>query len=69
MRVDLISDHPGLLPASARNGLPSQAANDAMAPAMEVSVGNATIRLFRNADAELVDAVLRHALRGAAYAG
>ena len=69
VRVDLIPDHSDLLPASTRNCSSNQAANDASAPALEVSVGNATIRLFRNADVELVETVLRHALRGAAYAG
>ena len=71
VKVSLIPDHQAntMIPARmdpVRNTSPEQ---EPHTPTMEVSTGNATIRLFQNADRDMVETVLRYMLGGAAYAG
>ena len=71
MKVSLIPDHQAstMIPARIDSVCNASLEREAPAPTMEVSTGNATIRLFQNADRELVETVLRYMLGGAAYAG
>lgn len=68
VKVDLLPDRAEGMHELTQSHASSPAA-ESNAPTVEISIGNATVRLFRNADAELVETVLRHVLRGAAYAG
>lgn len=71
VKVSLIPDHQTntMIPARKNPVCNASLEREPQTPIMEVSNGNATIRLFQNADTELVETVLRYMLGGAAYAG
>ena len=71
VKVALIPDHQvsTMIPARIDPAGNAHLELEPPTPTMEVSTGNATIRLFQNADRELVETVLRYMLGGAAYAG
>ena len=69
VKIDMIPDLPDRTALSTQVNSANYAAPYPSAPTMELSVGNTTIRLFRNADREMVETVLRYTLGGAAYAG
>ena len=71
VKVSLVPDHQSSTMIPARMDPVCNASLEKEPPTltMEVSNGNATIRLFQNADRELVEIVLRYMLGGAAYAG
>ena len=66
VKVDLIPDHGFPIPND--GPVHDPAAMPRKDPAVEILLGNSTIRFFRGADRELVEATLR-CLGGNAYAG
>lgn len=71
VKVSLIPDHQTstMIPVKIDSVCNSSLEPKSPPPTMEVSTGNTTIRLFQNADRELVETVLRYMLGGATYVG
>lgn len=69
VKIDLIPDCPASTALSSRVNCTNHATLEPPAPAMEISVGKTTVRLFVNADTEMVETVLRYMLGGGSYAG
>lgn len=69
VKINLIPDRIVGTVLSPQAGAANHATFEPSVPIMEVSIGNATIRLFVNADTELVETVLRYLPGGAVYAG
>ena len=70
VKVDLIPDHEFMPESSIPKGYPvhDPAAMPQKAPAVEILLGNSTIRLFPGADRDLIEITLR-CLGGNAYVG
>ncbi len=69
VKIDLIPDQSVSTMSSPQVSSANHTAPRPSAPTMEISVGKATLRLFRDADTDMVETVLRSMLGGAAYAG
>ncbi len=69
VKIDLIPDRPVSTALSSQVDSANHVTLEPSVPTMEISVGKATLRLFHDADADMVETVLRSMLGGAVYAG